>query len=109
MFSVFCHSPNFLSCPFLFKKKKSFHRGEQGGGGAGGLGVHLSPRIHQELSFRYRRACGAPAGSRQEHLTRGKEYIEPRKTRQGEGTRAKTGVLVGLDLPSAGGGTEAGV
>jgi len=41
------------------------------------------------------------------HLTSGKEYIEPHKTQLDEGTRGKkTGVLVGLDLPSVGGGTE---
>ena len=65
--------------------------------------------IHQEYTFRHRSACKTPAESRQEYLTSGKEYIEPRKTQQEEGTRGKTGVLVGLDLPLAGGGTEAGV
>ena len=47
--------------------------------------------------------------SGQEYVTRGRDYIDPRKTREDEGTRGETGVLVGLDLPSAGGGTEAGV
>ena len=50
-----------------------------------------------------------PDESGQEYLITGKEYIEPRKTRQDEGTRGKTEVLEGLDLPLAGGGTEAGV
>ena len=55
-------------------------RGEQDGGGLGGQGVHLSPRIHEEYPFRHRNACRTPAKSRQEYLTSGKEYIEPHKT-----------------------------
>ena len=51
---------------------------------------------------------GAAAESRQEHLNCGKEFIEPRKTKTKE-LAGKTGALVGLDLPSAGGRTEAGV
>ena len=47
--------------------------------------------------------------SGQEHLTSGKEYTDPWETRQDKGTRGKTRVLVGLALPSAGGGMEAGV
>ena len=53
--------------------------------------------------------CRTPAESRQEYLTRGKEYIESRKTQQDMELVGETGVLVGLDLPSVGGGTEAGV
>ena len=53
--------------------------GEQDGGGVGGCGVHLSPWIHQEHTFRHRNACRTPTESVQE-LTSGKEYIEPRKT-----------------------------
>ena len=71
--------------------------------------MHLSPWIHQEYTSRHRHACTAPAESGQEDLTSGKEYIYSRKTREDEGTRGKTGVLLGLDLPSAGQGTEAGV
>ena len=82
---------------------------EQDGGGVGGHGVHLSPVIHQEYTFTLRSACRTPAESRQEYLTSGKEYIDPRKTQQDEGTRGKIVVLVGLALPSVGGGTEAGV
>ena len=63
----------------------------------------------QEYTFRHRSVCGTPAESGQEYLTSRKEYIEPRKTWEDEGTGGKTGVLVGLDLPSAGGRTEAGV
>ena len=63
--------------------------GEQDGGGVGGHGVHLSPQIHQEYTFRHRSACRTPAESGQEYLTSGKEYADPRKTRQDEGTRRK--------------------
>ena len=55
--------------------------GEQDGGGVGGCGIHLSPWIHQEYTFRHRSACKTPAESRQEYLTSGKEHIEPCKTR----------------------------
>ena len=37
---------------------------EQDGGGVGGCGVHISPRIHQEYTFRHRSACRTPAESR---------------------------------------------
>ena len=52
---------------------------KQDGRGAGGRGIHLSPRIHQEYTFRHRSACRTPAESRQEYLTSGKEYIEHTK------------------------------
>ena len=68
--------------------------------------MHLSPLIHQEYTSRHRRACTAPAESGQEDLTSRKEYIYSRKTREDEGTRGKTGVLVGLDQPSAGQGNR---
>ena len=55
-------------------------QGEQDGIGVGGHGVQLSPHIHQEYIFRRKSACRTPAESRQEYLTRGKRYIEPRKT-----------------------------
>ena len=54
---------------------------EQDGRGEGGCGVHLSPWIHQEYTFRHRSACRTPAESRQEYLTSGKGYKESRKTR----------------------------
>ena len=54
---------------------------EQDGRGVGGHGVHLSPWIHQEDTFRHRSACRTPAENRQEYLTSGKEYIDPHKTR----------------------------
>ena len=82
---------------------------DQDGRGVGGRGVHLSPRIHQDYTFRHRRAWRTPAESGQEDLTSRKENKEPRKTLWDEGPGGKPGVLVGLDLPSAGGGTEAGV
>ena len=57
---------------------------EQDGGGVGGCGVHISPRIHQEYTFRHRSTYRTPAENRQEYLTRGKEYIDPHKTRRGK-------------------------
>ena len=54
---------------------------EQDGREVGGCGVHLSPWIHQEYTFRHRSACRTPAESRQEYLTSGKGYKESRKTR----------------------------
>ena len=33
--------------------------------------------------------CRTPAESRQEYLTSGKEYLEPHKTQQDEGTKGK--------------------
>ena len=48
---------------------------EQDGRGVGGHGVHLSPQVHQEYTFRHRRACRTPAESGQEDLTSGKEYM----------------------------------
>ena len=47
----------------------------------GGLGVHLSPQIHQEDTFRLRSACRTPAESRQEYLTSRKEYIDMQNSR----------------------------
>ena len=57
-------------------------REKQDGRGVGGCGVCLFPRICQEYTFRYRNACRTPAESRPEYLTTGKEYTEPRKTRE---------------------------
>ena len=48
--------------------------------GVGGHGVHLSSRTPQEDTFRHRSACRTPAENREEYLTSGKEYIDPRKT-----------------------------
>ena len=83
-------------------------REEQDGRGVGGHGVHLSPWIHQEYTFRHRSACRTPAESGQEYLTSGKEHTTMQNS-VGERTGGKTGVLVGLDLPSVGGGIEAQV
>ena len=79
--------------------------------GVAGHGIHLSPWMHQEYTFRHRSACRIPAESRQEYLIMGKEYIEPDETtgQRENRSRGKTGVLVGLDLPSVGGGNESGV
>ena len=84
-------------------------RREQDSGGVVGCGVHLSPWIHQEYTFRHRSTCRPPAEHGQEYLTRGKEYIESQKLSRTKELGGKMGVLVGLDLPSVGGETEAEV
>ena len=63
----------------MFEKMvfKTKGRREQDGGGVGGRGVHLSPWIHREYTFRHRSACRTPAESELEDLTSGKECIEP--------------------------------
>ena len=53
--------------------------GEQGGGGVGGRGIHLSADT-SGIHLRPRIAYITPVESRQEYLTTGKEYIEPPKT-----------------------------
>ena len=65
----------------ISEKGKKKPGGEQDGRGVGGHGVHLSPWIHQEHTFRHRSAWRTPAESGQEDLSSGKEYIEPHKTR----------------------------
>ena len=42
------------------KNHKRRNGGEQDGGGVGGCGLHLSPQIHQEYTFRHRSACKTP-------------------------------------------------
>ena len=49
----------------------------------------LSPEIPQEDTFRHRRSCRTAEESRQEHLATGEDYIEPHRTRQGEGSGGK--------------------
>ena len=93
----------------IFKRRKNEEvRREQDGEGVGGLGVHLSPRIPQEYTFRHRSACRTLAESGQEYLTRGKEHRTSQNSVMKE-LGGKTGVLVGLDLPSVDGGAEAGI
>ena len=70
----------FLDLTLKTKAIKAKSRTYEDGGGVGECGVHLSPWIHQLYTFRHRSACRTTAESRQEYLTRGKEYIEPRKT-----------------------------
>ena len=84
-------------------------RGEEDGGGVGGRGVYISPWIHQEYTFRHKCACRIPAESGQEYLTSGGGEQNHAKLSRMKELGGKTGVLVRLDLPSVGGGTEAGV
>ena len=56
---------------YLLSEKISSLR-EQDGRGVGGCGVHFSPQIHQEYTFRHRSACRTPAERGQEYLTSGK-------------------------------------
>ena len=93
----------------IYYSKRCVGRREQDGRGVGGHGVHLSPWIHQEYTFRHRSAYRTPAESRKEHLTNGKEYINHTELGRTKELGGKTGVSVGLDLPSASGGTEVGV
>ena len=46
--------------------------------GVGGYGIHVSPRTHQEYTFRHRSACRISAESGQEYMTSRKECIDPR-------------------------------
>ena len=83
--------------------------GEEDGGGVGGRGVYISPWIHQEYTFRHKCVCRIPAESGQEYLTRGGGEQNHVKLSRMKELGGKTGGLVRLDLPSVGGGTEAGV
>ena len=65
--------------PVKLESTKEKKTGEQDGKGVGGHGVHLSPQIYQEYSFKHRSACRTPADSGQEFLTSGKEHKEPHK------------------------------
>ena len=89
--------------------KKNEIEVEQDGRGVGRCGVHLSPWIHQEYTFRHRRACRTLAMSAQEYLASEKAYIEPHKGGRMKELGEKTGELVRLDLSSAGGEAEGGV
>ena len=64
------------------ERKKNLLLEGQDGGGVGGHGIHLSPWIHQEHTFRHRSACRTPAESGQEYLTSGKGCIDPPKLRR---------------------------
>ena len=72
--------------------------------------------MHQEYTFRHRSACRTPAESVQEYPTTRKEYRPPEKNIENHAKLGRTkelggetGVLVGWDLPSVGGGTKAGI
>ena len=60
--------------------KESVKEGEQDGGGIGGREIQLCTDTSGYI-FRPRIAFRTPSESRQEILTRGKEYIEPYKRR----------------------------
>ena len=75
------HLPGVITETSFHHLAQKYHLGEQDGIEVGGRGVHLSPQIYQEYTFRHRSACRTPAESRQEYLTSGKEYTEPCKTR----------------------------
>ena len=64
---------------------------EQDGRGVGGRGVHLSPGMHQEYTFRHRNASITPAESGQEYLTSGEKYTEPTKLGRVKELGEKTG------------------
>ena len=82
---------------------------EQDGRGLGEHGIHLSPWIHQEYILRHKSACRTPAESSQEYLSSRKEYMKHTNLGRMKELEGRMGVLVGLDLPSVGGGTEAEV
>ena len=73
---------------------------QQDGRGVGGCGVHLSPQIHQEYTFRQRSVCRTPAESGQEYLTSGKEYIEPCKSHQQHSLLWDCSTIPKLQLPA---------
>ena len=81
----------------------------QDGGGVGGCGVHLSPWMQQKYTFRNISTCRTPAESGQKDLTSGKEYIEPCKTREEEGTREKNRSISRTGPTLSRWGDEAGV
>ena len=65
--------------------------------------------MHQEYTFRHGSACTTPAESSQENLASGKDYTEPRKTRQDEGTTGENRSVTRTGPALSSGGTEAGV
>ena len=67
----------------------------------GGCGVHLSPWMHQEYTFRHR----TQAESRQESRSTRKQYMDPCKTQE-DGRKKRKVSRTGC-VPE-GGGTEAG-
>ena len=78
---------------------------EQDGRGVGGHGVHLSLQIHQEYTFRHSSACRTAAVEQTGVLEKWKRIFRTMQNSVG----GKTGLLVELDLPLVGGGTEAGI
>ena len=62
---------------------------EQDGGAVGGHGVHLSPWIHQEYTFRHRSACRTPAESGQELLDQRKRIYRTMQNSVGQSNWGK--------------------
>ena len=77
--------------------------------GVSGCGVHLSPWIHQEYTFRHRSAYRNQLRVDRNICPAEKNISTHAKFVRRKELGGKTEVLVGLDLPSAGGRTEAGV
>ena len=59
------------NCDICISMRK-MEAGRTSGRGVGGCGVHHSPWIHREHTFRHRSTCRTPAESGQEYLTEGK-------------------------------------
>ena len=71
---------DWLDLPALQGTLTNLAQEEQDGRGFGGRGIHLSPRIRQEYTFRHRSARRIPAESGHEYMTRRKAYIDPHET-----------------------------
>ena len=91
------------------KKKKSLGR-KQDGREVCECGVYLSPWIHQEYTFKHRSAWRIAAETdRRKEWTVEKNAQNHAKLGRTKELGGKTGVSLGLDLPSPGRGTEAGI
>ena len=70
---------------------------------------YISPWTHQEYTFRHRGAPRTPAETDRSTWPVGKNTQNHAKLSRMKELGGETGVLLGLDLPWAGGGAEAGV
>ena len=82
---------------------------DQDGRGVGGRGISLSSWIHLEYTFRHRSASEHQLRADRSTWPVEKNIQNHAKLSRMKELGRKTGVLVGQKLPSAGGGTEAGV